>query len=74
VLSVVGGVAGVLLAWWSLNLFLSVVSCATVVKTWCESLSISHRTGASSLFFWACVIERSRVWPRSSVARHSLLI
>ncbi len=42
---------------------------------WCRNGASRYRSHAGlarpGLFFWACVIERNRVWSRSSVARHS---
>src|SRR5215212_6257608 len=42
---------------------------------WCRDGANHYRSHAglarAGLFFWACVIEWNRVWPRAGVARHS---
>ena len=69
-LSIVGGVAGVLLAWWTLNLFLVVVF-VRYGGAEMERVAIDLTPDWRVLVYSACVIEWNCVWSRSSVARHS---
>ena len=73
VLSIVGGAAGVMLAWWSLNLFLSLVfrhyGGGDMVRF---VIDLTPGLARLCLFFRARAIERDRVWARAGVARHAL--